>query len=308
MVPFKCSALMLSALILVSLLTLFTTEHEFRDLDRYSGGLNIPKLIKVPRMIYITHSEDEYQTSRVGMLSRIFGDQLYIVWGGDSEGPRHFEGLNVISNYPITSTNRFGAFNWVVPGTGVEQAMMWLIDHRKEAEYTWVMESDVWFESETYFKEFVWKWKDSNMDLLHQNYRSIPDSDSLTYETDFEEMKILHRVRHFKMLRPPFVDSNAAIFSPYFEGLFNFYRISSSLVGKLDSWRIQNNGNWIFMEPLVASFAVQQGFTTKSYLTDEIKMRYRPCFTQAESLKILHPVKGNFTPCEIPRRKHNKPS
>jgi hypothetical protein len=115
--------------------------------------------------------------------------------------------------------------------------------------------------------------------------------------------------RAYKKLFPPYVTTQSMFYRPLHEGHFQFYRLSSLFVAALDDWRLKNNGEWTFIEPLFANLAFRNdtttNLTTKSLENNSIgydfQFRWRPCYsleqvynkTSSNSGRggLFHPVK-----------------
>jgi hypothetical protein len=250
------------------------------------------------------------QMRKIRELHSYFGQDLYIVTetdlappGEDEDSWNYILPANQIvsprnSNDTLTSTL---ALNYIC--CGIERAIMYLIHNRESYDYAWVMEDDVLWSNMTDLADFFQSSSrdDNDIDLLHSN----PTME--TYST-----YNMSEWWWYQYLLPPFISNNtAAQFEPPFhKGLFQFYRMSSHFASALNDWRLSNNGEWTFFEPLFANLAFRQEhdlkkhgkqLTTKSYLDNAIgytfRSRFRPCFALDEVYNetarggLFHPVK-----------------
>jgi hypothetical protein len=185
---------------------------------------------------------------------------------------------------------------------GVERSIMWLILNQDNYEYAWVMEDDVLWSNFTDFTDFLQSHRGDDTDLLHSNYGME--------EHSFYD---IGRWWPYKKLLPPFVTTQATFDRPFHEGHFQFYRLSSRFVSALNDWRLLNNGEWTFIEPLFANLAFRNDTTTTTNLTTknfinnsigyDVQMRWRPCYSVEQVYNktssnggrggLFHPVKQN---------------
>jgi hypothetical protein len=182
---------------------------------------------------------------------------------------------------------------------GIERSIMWLILNQDYYNCAWIMEDDIAWSNFTDLKDFFHLYSlDDDTDLLHSNY-------GMEEHTFYD----LERWWGYKRLLPPYVQTeNAKFYPPFHEGTFQFYRLSSRFVAALNDWRLKNNGEWTFFEPLLANLAFRNdtatNLTSKNYINNSIgydfRIKYRPCYSMEQVYNttsnggrggLFHPVK-----------------
>ena len=253
--------------------------------------------ISVTIMVYLTHKEDPQQVERISDLLEMFGDDLFVIWGGvDKVGQdlvdlQHLFGTkNIILNQKISQTH------WLaVPCCGTEMTIHWLLDNRHRYSFAWVVEgSDVLYSSKNWFLEMLQSSQNLKHDLLHQT----PGMERMP----LWEWKAWH---NRALINTRKTLPEARFYKPYYKSMYNLFRVSPHMLDELERWYISNNRRWVFFEPLFSTLSAQsRTITTTSWMTKQFPgiFRFRPCFSEDEIKRksnqlFYHPVKAGFEDC-----------
>jgi hypothetical protein len=251
-------------------------------------------------IIYICNDMyDKMQIRKVRELESYFGKNLFVATDEqDIRGDWILPAEQIISpesNITLTRTKALSSYC-----CGQERSLMWLVLNQEHYDYAWIMEDDVLWTNFTDLKDFFQLYShDDDTDLLHSNYGME--------ETSFTD---IDRWWPYERLFPPYVTTPEAAFSPPFhEGNYQFARLSSLFVAALNSWRLQNNGEWTFFESLFSNLPFRNdtnNLKTKSFINNsigyEFQNRWRPCFSLEQVYNksstnnggrggLFHPVK-----------------
>jgi len=247
---------------------------------------------------------DPMQMHKIRGLHRLFRDKLYVITD-QTDIDADYAAVVPLSQIvgPDHQAVTQGNGNYTNPKVccGTERSMMWLIDHPDLYEYAWIIEDDVYWTDFNDLIDLVQLYQTDPTDLIDQYLVGIPP---------FYGDRQSDNWPHYRLLRAPHVQPEAAFDYPLYRALFNLYRVSRRTVAALDDWRVhRNGGQWTFFEALVETVVMRDAHLTRSSLRANalgipIHLAWRPCLTKSDIYNkwggrgIFHPVKKDFAFCE----------
>ena len=141
-----------------------------------------------------------------------------------------------------------------------EVALHWSLGRRSDVGHVWIMESDVHFAKDEDFKNFVDAVDESypGLDLVHQNDKMEQKPMSDQSLAAFKKAKGGKSPWWYRVLYlDKYVTKSAKLSGPYYRGLYQLFRLSRSFLDRLERFYKDNNGSWVFFEPLISTLAGQ---------------------------------------------------
>lgn len=259
-------------------------------LKRYLDGGKLPPRVA---LVYIVSQNDPHTQKQVSEMQEAFQDRFVIVWDNRDEPHCPFvtTSATCVDEVQISQSRRF---NFIC--CGLEKAIMWSIDHttstaKQRFDYVWFMEDDVEYSDISELVRIV--------DVTPSEAHLLYQEDSLAFVDD--EWYWGPRVER-DMKTPKNLLFGT---TPLRNGMFNLFRMSSSLLTALANVYHLNGDSWVYFETMIPTTAFQYGLSTQSWPAlqpqREYFLRYRPCYTHLPDKGIYHPAKfrnGSYEECD----------